>query len=1135
MRDEWTIDPERGLWLFRASRLEALLDPLDALLAHLPPSQPLVPQTVLVGHPGLRHWLRDGLARKRRGGIVAHLDIVLPSPWLDGLARRVLGEPLLGIRAWQREVLRWRLLPLLPQLDEPRVVAALAEDTDGREAFALADRLAAALSPLMVYREGWLRRWDEGREAVPGDALLRGAWRALRRGPSSRHRGERLVALARRLREGPPPAGLADGPLHVFGLNHLPPLELDVLRALARHRPVVFHVADPCREHWVGLPSGREAMQHALNREDRGEREFLALDHPLLAAWGRLGQHFLLELERGELALEERSGKDWEERTDGPAPQALLQRLQRSVLLNDMAALAPPPGLRREEACADASLRVHACATPLRELEVLRDALCAAFVDIPGLQPADVVVVSPRIERYRALIPAVFGEPGRRDGPWPYHLADIPLSATHPIYRALDRALALPTRRLTAQGVLDLLDIDAVARRFGLDGGARDTLRHALRRARVAWGLDGEDRARFGAPVDDTHSLAWGLDRALAGHVFGGRAADVRTLPDGQRVRPIDGVDDGVAEVLGRAHALLLELREWVGLGDAEHAGEDWAALLQRRFEALLGAPALDTEGREALDTAKGLVVALRDEWRDAGLVAPLRWAAVREALLAKLAAVPERQRFLIGGITFCGMVPQRAIPFRVIAVLGLDEGALPRHVEDGGLDLRRLKPQRGDRDLASDDRYLFLETVMAARDRLHLSHVGFGANDGRPRNPAAPLAELLDTLARFGDVPGADADPRLFDTDSARWPWQHRAPLQPAALVSALAEASEAPAGETPATTMAARPASALDLDTLCRFFQQPAQQVLRQVHGVRLDALDDERLDDSEPLLPRSDPREAWAKRMLLDALATGATAITEQPPETWRLEGRLPPGALGNAAWEAEAEKARNALAALRPAESPLPWPLPPAQSRPVRLALKDGELRGQVPVHEAADGTLWLLDAAPGKDPKTLHFGLRVPAFLRWAALRASTDAPVRVALLTAKGLAPWGEALAAEDALFLAQSERALALGGLAARVQALVDFRASVMAGTQRYSPATSWAAANAEADEDESIITAWAGGDVRTGERDYAPGYAALLGRDWQLLPGSAALAAFREDARELANILPGRAGARGADGDAA
>jgi hypothetical protein len=129
--------------------------------------------------------------------------------------------------------------------------------------------------------------------------------------------------------------------------------------------------------------------------------------------------------------------------------------------------------------------------------------------------------------------------------------------------------------------------------------------------------------------------------------------------------------------------------------------------------------------------------------------------------------------------------------------------------------------------------------------------------------------------------------------------------------------------------------------------------------------------------------------------------------------------------------------------------------------VRLALQNGELRGQVAVHEAADGTLWLLDAAPGKDPKALHFGLRVPAFLRWAALRASTDAAVRVALVTAKGLAPWGEALAAGD------------VTSLAANVQALVDYRAAVLAGERRYSPGTSWAAANADADDDEAIVAA--------------------------------------------------------------
>ena len=108
MRDEWSIDPDRGLWLFRASRLEALLEPLEALLTHLPPAELLAPQTVLVGHPGLRPWLWQALAARRGPrGIVTGLELALPGPWLDGLAQSLLGLPPAAARVWQRELLRW--------------------------------------------------------------------------------------------------------------------------------------------------------------------------------------------------------------------------------------------------------------------------------------------------------------------------------------------------------------------------------------------------------------------------------------------------------------------------------------------------------------------------------------------------------------------------------------------------------------------------------------------------------------------------------------------------------------------------------------------------------------------------------------------------------------------------------------------------------------------------------------------------------------------------------------------------------------------------------------------------------------------------------------------------------------------
>ena len=56
--------PEHGLLVYRASRLEALLDPLCALLDAYPPDGLLQPAELITAHPGMRRWLLNELARR---------------------------------------------------------------------------------------------------------------------------------------------------------------------------------------------------------------------------------------------------------------------------------------------------------------------------------------------------------------------------------------------------------------------------------------------------------------------------------------------------------------------------------------------------------------------------------------------------------------------------------------------------------------------------------------------------------------------------------------------------------------------------------------------------------------------------------------------------------------------------------------------------------------------------------------------------------------------------------------------------------------------------------------------------------------------------------------------------------------
>ena len=60
--------------------------------------------------------------------------------------------------------------------------------------------------------------------------------------------------------------------------------------------------------------------------------------------------------------------------------------------------------------------------------------------------------------------------------------------------------------------------------------------------------------------------------------------------------------------------------------------------------------------------------------------------------------------------------MPMRSIPFKMVCLLGMNDGVYPRAVPPLGFDLMAEAPRRGDRSRREDDRYLFLEALLAAR-----------------------------------------------------------------------------------------------------------------------------------------------------------------------------------------------------------------------------------------------------------------------------------------------------------------------------------------------------------------------------------------------------------------------------------
>lgn len=1158
-----------GLVIYRASRLEALLDPFRDLLAATWPEDPLTPQTVIAAHPGMKQWLTGALARRMgEAGIVANLDVVLPSTWIDRLAQSRLGAQAVSLPRWQRAHLRWNLhewlgdVASVPGLDDPRIRRfldpSLSAAERSRRRFQLADRLARLYSQYLVYRADWLDAWASGithfatrntrdRQLIATEAqLLAPLWRQAVADIGT-YRSQVVADLIGTLNASS--QGAASLPaLHVFGASHLAPAELAMLRAYAKQALVALYLPDPCRDYWGVLGEGDaaswRAQEEVLIDEADGGDWWRSQGHELLARWGRLGQHFFAALADGDVREDIRHWRD----TDDASPTNRLQRIQQSIRQLDEGLITPSADVAAE--MRDASLRVHIAHTPQRELEILRDAMLDA--NEHGITPGEMLVMAPDIRRYLPLIPALFGTPGDAREPLPYHLADVPMSRAHPLFAAFERWLALPASRVGVDDILDLMSMPEVARRFGLDAGGLEALNTLLEESRVAWSLDPTHRAGFGVPAIAENGFAWALDRMLAGYLMSDTAAEADValrLPDDTELLPLSNILGDHADAVGALDALLQQVQRLTSHADVVMPASQWAQFFREISESVLRIDRSDHDAREAWDALQRLIASLADETTGAGVDPELHFVVVVERLRDALAAVPERQPFLLGGATFSGMVPQRAIPFRFIAVLGLDDGVFPRNADHGGLDLMAKLRRLGDRDQRFDDRYLFLETVMSARDRLHLSYIGEGVRDGQARNPASPLAELAAVLSR--------ADAAASEDMKKAVPWRVKHPLQPfdaryfddgkdsdPRLFSyAARHAGMRATAHAPRIVEATRVESQLEshttdtvlLDVFKSYWRDPAKDLLRRRMDISLDALEDTQLSAEEPLDARLSRFDSVARRLLFEGALGDADWWPEQAPDWLRLDGRLPAGQPGRDAWQHERELTRVVANALRE-QGAVDAASAERESLEIELSLPPGtgaeRLLGRIDnLFPSPRGGLQLLNIAlPRYDAKKdkwqdveLDFGKRVPAFIDWLAARLTlpVDLPLRCTFSTQTPDA-WAAGLELADAAF---RDGDLSRTELEQRLARLVTWWRSAGRHPLRYFPRTSWAAWQAVQEGDVDVASVvrktWASSDYKTGERDFAPGYAAMLAGDDVFAIGSPALGELQEFARDLAATL--------------
>ncbi len=867
--------------VLHGNRLEDLRDLLVQVLKNQPLAV-LEPEVILLQSNGMKHWLEIALASDDALGICAATRMALPGAYLWQVYRAVLGPVAVPVAMpFDKASLLWRLMRLLPVLCQRDAVYAplqryLGEPPQPRKLYQLALQLADVLDGYQSYRADWLADWAAGRDVLRGAGVANGAatlppehawqaqlWRDIRQdvGPdledSSRAAvHERFLAAMTSVKRqfdatGQRPAGLP-ARLVVFGVSSLPMQLVQALAALGQVCQVLLLVQNPCQYFWGDLVEGHAALRAQVRRRQSPKpstgqmpaqlstlqiAQPPAATHPLLASWGKQGRDYLHLLDGFDAPEQYR--QHWsrvdvfvDPATATPERPVSQLALLQSAMLN----LTPEPEAP-QALPDDASIEFVSAHSAQRELEVLHDRLLAWFETDPALKPRDVMVMVPDMEAFAPHIQAVFGRfaPGQQ-GFIPYSVADT-TARSSPLVQALEQLLHLPNAHLTLIEWASLFEVAAVRKRFHVAETDVQLLQEWLAQAGVRWGLDASHRQLWGLPAGTPglaqNTWAFGLRRLLLGYALG-----TGDEPVWQGVLAQPALSGLSAPLMAALLDWLQATNDMLAALSQDQTPAQWIHTLNQLVQRFF-APADDGD-----EQAIARLLAPLQSWLAACDAAQLDSAlpldVVREHWLSQIEVGSLQQRFFGGGVQFGTLMPMRSIPFAVIGLLGMNDGAYPRVQAARDFDLMATSWRAGDRSRREDDRYLFLEAILSARQKLYVSWQGHSASDNSARPPSVLVAQLLDHVnAQWSPPHSAQVQPLQpfsrvyfeagsgFQTYDSDWAAAHINKAH-VAISNELFDAG------------LACPAS-LTLDDLQRLLRAPVEVFFRNRLQTTLDQLDD------------------------------------------------------------------------------------------------------------------------------------------------------------------------------------------------------------------------------------------------------------------------------------------------------
>jgi len=375
----------------------------------------------------------------------------------------------------------------------------------------------------------------------------------------------------------------------------------------------------------------------------------------------------------------------------------------------------------------DGSLTINNCYTPTREVEVLYNYLLKTIDESHGeLGARDFLVQVSDIDKYSSSINAIFSSAPVK---LPYSISDKSYSTTDSVYNAIEALICIGDN-YKAEDVIQLLEYSAIRDKFEIEDIG--LIRTLVNKANIRFGKDGDKEL-------ETNTVSWihGLNRLIYGFCIGGEDAFEFEDDSGFLVDIVEGYE---AFELMNLHYFISKLINWVEDRAESKTVSQWHIAINQLVNDFI-----ESENNDEINGLKRSVSELSDI--DDYLKSEIDFRVVREFVTDLLSEHQQKSNFASHGITFCSMNQMRNIPYKVVAVLGANLNVFPRKDRPLSYDLLKDNTSINRPSIKDQDKYLFLQILMSAKEKLYISYVGKDTKTNSIIPPSSVLDDLCDYI----------------------------------------------------------------------------------------------------------------------------------------------------------------------------------------------------------------------------------------------------------------------------------------------------------------------------------------------------------------------------------------------------